>query len=139
MKAFWLAQRQELKLSLKLKTLIRESLHLINDRLRRSRAMSSMFLDILRYKRGVYEILSQMHHLLFLNQFIPEFKRIYCRVQHDAYHIYTVDTHTLFAIREVEKLWRGEYSEKKPLLTRVADEVEKTGVADPFRHAARHR
>ena len=66
-----------------------------------------------------------MHHLLFLNQFIPEFKRIYCRVQHDAYHIYTVDTHTLFAIREVEKLWRGEYSEKKPLLTRVADEVEK--------------
>lgn len=125
MKAFWLAQRQELNLSLKLKTLIRESLHLVNDRLRRSRAMNSMFLDILRYKRGVYETLSQMHHLMFLNQFIPEFKRIYCRVQHDAYHIYTVDTHTLFAIREVEKLWSGEYAQKKPLLTQVADELEK--------------
>nr|WP_320050870.1 [protein-PII] uridylyltransferase [uncultured Desulfuromonas sp.] len=125
MKAFWLAQRQELKLSLKIKTLIRDNLHLVNDRLRRSRVVTSLFLDILRYKRGVYETLSQMHHLLFLNQLIPEFKRIYCRVQHDAYHIYTVDTHTLFAIREVEKLWRGEYKEKKPLLTQLSDEVEK--------------
>jgi [protein-PII] uridylyltransferase len=125
MKAFWLAQRQELKFSLNLKTLIRDNLHLINDRVRRTKVMSSLFLDILRYKRGVYETLNQMHHLLFLNQFIPEFKRIYCQVQHDAYHIYTVDTHTLFAIREVEKLWLGEYAERKPLLTQVANEVEK--------------
>lgn len=125
MQAFWLSQRHQLKMSLPLKTLIRDNLHLINDRLRRSRQMSRVFLDILGYKRGVYETLTLMHHLLFLNQFIPEFKRIYCQVQHDAYHIYTVDTHTLFAVKEIVRLWQGKYKESKPLLTRVADEIEK--------------
>jgi [protein-PII] uridylyltransferase len=125
MQAFFLAQRHELALSLKLKTLIRENQFRINDRLRRSRAMAGTFLEILRGKKQVYEILAQMHHLLFLNHFIPEFRRIYCRVQHDAYHIYTVDTHTLFAVREITRLWQGVYRDKKPLLTRLAQETEK--------------
>ena len=66
-----------------------------------------------------------MHHLAFLNSYIPEFKRIYCKVQHDAYHIYTVDIHSIFAVEEVEKLWTGEYRDKKPLLTSVANDIEK--------------
>ncbi|MCA1797771.1 MAG: DUF294 nucleotidyltransferase-like domain-containing protein, partial [Geobacteraceae bacterium] len=117
MRVFWLCQRHEVKLSLSLKSMIRENQHRINDRMRRSSKMSGVFLDILRYKKDVYKILEQMHHLLFLNYFIPEFKRIYCRVQHDAYHIYTVDMHTLFAVKEICRLWEGEYAKKKPLLT----------------------
>jgi [protein-PII] uridylyltransferase len=66
-----------------------------------------------------------MHHLQFLHRFIPEFERIYCKVQHDAYHIYTVDIHTLFAMEEIAKLWLGEYRDRKPLLTRVANDIEK--------------
>lgn len=125
MRAFWLSQRHELKMCLRLKTLIRDNLTRINDKVRRSKRMNDLFLEILRYKKNVYETLKLMHHLLFLNQFIPEFKRIYCRVQHDAYHIYTVDIHTLFAIREITLLWQGVYRERKPLLTRLAGEVEK--------------
>lgn len=125
MKAFQLIQRQRINLSLKVKTEIRENLHRINDRFRRSRFVNETFLDILRYKKGVYDILSQMHHLLFLNHYLPEFKRIYCQVQHDAYHIYTVDTHTLFAVKEVDRLWQGHYKEKKKLLTRLSNEIEK--------------
>ena len=49
--------------------------------------------------------LRDMHHLAFLNKYIPEFKRIYCMVQHDAYHVYTVDIHSIFAVEEIEKLW----------------------------------
>lgn len=128
MKCFSLMQRHKLKLSLPLKTMIRHSLHLVNDKFRRSRQVSEYFLEILRYKKDVYETLFQMHHLLFLNKYIPEFNRIYCQVQHDAYHIYTVDTHTLFAVREITRLWSGEYAEKKPLLTRLAGEIEKPGL-----------
>ena len=58
-------------------------------------------------------------------EFIPEFRRIYCKVQHDAYHIYTVDIHSLFAVEEIVKLWDGEYAQKKPLLTEIANNVEK--------------
>lgn len=125
MRTFWLCQRHEVKLSLSLKSMIRENQHRINDRMRRSSKMSGVFLDILRYKKHVYAILEQMHHLLFLNYFIPEFKRIYCRVQHDAYHIYTVDMHTLFAVKEICRLWDGEYREKKPLLTKLAQDIDK--------------
>lgn len=125
MRAFWLCQRHEVKLSLSLKSMIRGNQHRINDRMRRSSKMSGVFLDILRYKKDVYRILEQMHHLLFLNYFIPEFKRIYCRVQHDAYHIYTVDMHTLFAVKEICRLWQGEYAKKKPLLTKLAQDIDK--------------
>ncbi len=125
MRTFWLCQRHGVKLSLSLKGMIRENQHRINDKMRRSTKMAGVFLDILRYKKDVYQILEQMHHVLFLNYFIPEFKHIYCRVQHDAYHIYTVDTHTLFAVKEICRLWEGEYQESKPLLTRLAQDIDK--------------
>ena len=125
MRAFLLAQHHNVQMSLAVKKSIRDNLHRINDRVRRSRTMSEGFLEILRGRRRVAETLRDMHHLQFLNHFIPEFGRIYCKVQHDAYHIYTVDVHSLFAVEEVVKLWQGEYAAKKPLLTQVANDIEK--------------
>jgi [protein-PII] uridylyltransferase len=46
-------------------------------------------------------------------------------VLHDAYHIYTVDQHSLMLIREIERLKRGEYKDALPLLTQLAREAEK--------------
>lgn len=125
MRAFVLSQRHGVKLSVPLKGAIRVNLHRINDKVRRSKIMAEGFLEILRTPRGVSETLRDMHHLQFLNHFLPEFGRIYCKVQHDAYHIYTVDMHSLFAVEEIAKLWRGEYRDKKPLLTQVANDIEK--------------
>ncbi len=125
MEAFLLAKQHKVKLSIDLKSLIRDNLHLINDRFRRSREVSSMFLEILKVPGGIGRSLRDMHHLAFLNQYIPEFKRIYCKVQYDAYHIYTVDIHSIFAVEEIDKLWCGEYSDEKPLLTKVAADIEK--------------
>jgi len=125
MTAFLLAQRHGVRLGVPLKGLIRENLHRINDRIRRQKTMADGFLEILRSPLRVIETLRDMHHLQFLNHFIPEFDNIYCKVQHDAYHIYTVDIHTLFAVEEIVKLWRGDYLETKPLLTKVANDIEK--------------
>ncbi len=125
MVAFELAQKHEVQLCLELKQLIRENSHLINDELRRSKRINHSFMQILRYPKGVSKILRKMHHLQFLNAFIPEFKKIYCQVQFDLYHIYTVDIHTLFAIEEMENLWRGDYKQVHPLLTEVATIIEK--------------
>ncbi len=125
MRAFRLAQVHKIKLSLQVKTLIRENLHLINDRVRRSKEMVEDFMDILRCTESVADVLLLMHHLRFLNHFLPEFGRIYCKVQHDAYHIYTVDVHSLFAVRELSRLWQGEYAETLPTLTRIALDIEK--------------
>lgn len=125
MRAFLLSQRQGVPLSIPLKTKIRENLHRINDRFRRNRQVNQDFLEILRHEHSVGETLRDMHHLQFLNHFIPEFSRIYCKVQHDAYHIYTVDMHSIFAVEEICKLWAGAYREKKPLFTKTANDIEK--------------
>ncbi len=125
MKAFELTQKHDVKLNLKLKAMIRESLPLVNDKVRRSRQMSDSFMAILRHTKGVGKTLRKMHHLHALNAFIPEFKNIFCKVQFDLYHIYTVDIHSLFAVEEMCKLWDGEYADDYPLLTDVANNIEK--------------
>jgi [protein-PII] uridylyltransferase len=125
MQAFLLAKQKNLSLSPDVKGQIRDNLQLVNDAFRRNRDISAMFLEILRGPTGVAQSLHDMHHLGFLNKYIPEFKRISCKVQHDAYHVYTVDIHSIFAIAEIEKLWSGAYREKKPLLTRVAADIGK--------------
>ncbi len=125
MKAFELAQRHDAELSVPLKLQIRDSLCLINDRVRRSKEMNESFLKILRHPKRVGSTLRQMHHLHLLNHFIPEFKRIFCKVQFDLYHIYTVDIHSLFAIEETCRLWDGEYDDEYPILARLAKDVAK--------------
>jgi [protein-PII] uridylyltransferase len=123
MQAFLLCKQNNLELSAEIKSLIRDNLHLVNDSFRRDKKISKMFLEIMRGPTGAAESLRNMHHLTFLNRYIPEFKRIYCKVQHDAYHVYTIDIHSFFAVEEIEKLWSGVYKDKKPLFTRVAADI----------------
>ena len=125
MEAFLLAKQNALQLSADLKGMIRDNLGQVNDSFRRSREISAMFLEILRGPSGIAQSLRDMHHLTFLNRYIPEFARIYCKVQHDVYHVYTIDIHTIFAIEEIERLWCGAYRDKRPLLTRVAENLGK--------------
>nr|WP_279384182.1 nucleotidyltransferase domain-containing protein [Geotalea toluenoxydans] len=109
MKLFEYAQKHSVSLNIKVKALVRRNLDLVNDKFRRSKEVNSSFFAILRSEKGVAETLKLMHHLEFLNVFLPEFERIYCKVQHDIYHIYTVDIHSLFCVEEIVKLWRGEH------------------------------
>ncbi|RNC69578.1 MAG: [protein-PII] uridylyltransferase [Desulfuromonadales bacterium] len=125
MKIFEYAQKHGVAISVNVKSLIRRSLHLVNDKFRRNKEVNQSFFAILRSDKGASETLQLMHHLEFLNRFIPEFGHIYCKVQHDLYHIYTVDTHSLFAVDEIEKLLRGDHAKDLPLLTQIAREVDK--------------
>jgi [protein-PII] uridylyltransferase len=62
-------------------------------------------LKLLRPRRGLYARLSEMHDSGLLNRIFPEFAKINCRVVRDFYHKYTVDEHTLLAIRGLESLF----------------------------------
>jgi len=82
-----------------------------------SKDTAESFFTILR-ARAPYEALSAMHSIGLLDKLIPEFKDIRHRVQHDLYHIYTVDIHSLFAVRELGRL--GEmYKDELPLLSSI--------------------
>ncbi|MBW4057109.1 MAG: [protein-PII] uridylyltransferase, partial [Proteobacteria bacterium] len=125
MKMFELAQKHGVDFNVRVKGIIRRNLALINDKFRRSREVNQSFLNILRSTKGVAATLRLMHHLEFLNRYIPELEHIYCKVQHDMYHIYTVDIHTLFAVEQTEKMLSGELKETMPLPCAIASQIGK--------------
>jgi len=55
-------------------------------------------------RSGLYARLSEMHDCGLLEAIFPELRKIHCRVIRDFYHRYTVDEHTLMAIRNLEAL-----------------------------------
>jgi [protein-PII] uridylyltransferase len=67
-------------------------------------ARQSAWLEFLKPRAGLYARLSQMHDSGLLGRILPEFGAITCRVVRDFYHKYTVDEHTLLAIRTLERL-----------------------------------
>jgi [protein-PII] uridylyltransferase len=69
--------------------------------------------NILKPRRGLYARLSEMHDCGLLSCIFPEFAKINSRVVRDFYHKYTVDEHTLLAIRSVESLRDAETASRK--------------------------
>src|SRR5262245_17115352 len=104
MLAFSYAQATGANLSTSLQEAIQSSLPAVNRAFRSSSDASLGFIKMLRTKGRVAAGLRMMHELDFLGKFMPEFGRITCLVQHDLYHRYTIDEHTLRAIETLDGL-----------------------------------
>jgi [protein-PII] uridylyltransferase len=105
---------------------VRDNLPLIDtDAMRNDPRVGATLMTILSGNRSrVAETLEAMHRAGVLGAIIPEFGNLYARVLHDLYHIYTVDRHSLVAVRELERLRSGEYKKNNPLLTEVARDLD---------------
>jgi [protein-PII] uridylyltransferase len=97
-------QQLECTLDFHLAQLIRESLPLMPG-LSGSVDAGMAFRAILSESGAVYPALSRMHELGVLGGYIPEFDALTCLVQHEYYHRYTADIHTLNAIRELDLIF----------------------------------
>lgn len=114
MMAFSYAQATGAGFSVKLQDAVLSSLPVVNRVFRASAEAARAFLKMLRVKGRVASALRLMHELDFLGKFLPEFGRVTCLVQHDLYHRYTVDEHTLRAIGALDELAlsRGREAER---------------------------
>jgi len=72
-------------------------------------------------------LLEEMHQLGALASLMPEFAPCTCRVQHDLYHVYTVDQHQLYALAMLKRTLRGELADEAPLATQAARELGEAG------------
>ena len=61
-------------------------------------------LEMMKERKGIYETLLAMHEVGLLGKIFPDFEEIRCRVIRDFFHKYTVDEHSLIAIRNIEEL-----------------------------------
>jgi len=122
--AFAVAQAHDVPLSRTAQRLVRENLHLVDDRFRRDPEAAAVFLRILDSERRVMRSLMTMNELGLLARYLPEWEHIVCRWQHVIYHTYTVDVHSIFLVEELRRLWRGKYQRALPELTELMRSCE---------------
>jgi [protein-PII] uridylyltransferase len=104
-RVFRLAQQMNATLDFELTLLIRSHLGLITPQLQNDPHAVRSFLAILQDLGQVYPTLAQMHELGVLARFLPEFNGLTCLVQHEYYHRYTADIHTLNTIKELDTVF----------------------------------
>ncbi len=102
------------KFSQAMREAVRANLLRISRKTRSSPAAVQHFMEILRGDR-VYDTLREMHETGVLGRFIPEFGALRKLVVHEPYHMYTVDEHTLMAVRNLETLRTTRYKSLEDL------------------------
>ncbi|MEY4488776.1 MAG: hypothetical protein RIQ79_1284 [Verrucomicrobiota bacterium] len=105
-----------------LQSLIHESLPLITRKVIHDPAANTSFKAILETAGAVHPTLALMHELGVLGRFIPEFQGLTCLVQHEFYHRYTADIHTLNAIRELDVI----FTASEPVTQKYRDVLHET-------------
>jgi [protein-PII] uridylyltransferase len=123
LEVFAVAQAESVELSGELKSTIRDNLSLVGRAFRASRDAGRVFMQMLAQRGRVGPVLRMMHETGFLGRFLPEFARITFLVQHDFYHKYTIDEHTIKAIEVLDHL-AGEHDPKVSLLKGVFRELD---------------
>ena len=108
MASFYLRTKTGKRLSNALEEKVRASLVRINNVTRSSSEVVRYFLEILNSSH-VYETLSEMNETGVLGRFLPEFGALRLLVVREPYHMYTVDEHTLIAIKHLEGLRDTNY------------------------------
>lgn len=73
---------------------------------------------------GSVSVLEEMHHLGVIGALIPEFEPCTGRIQHDLYHVFTVDLHSLYAVALLKAFRRKELSDQYPSPVAVMERIE---------------
>lgn len=104
MRLFLYMQQRGLRLHPDLAQSIRNQLSLVNREFLEDEHIHQTFLEILNQRGNVGRILRAMHETGLLGKYIPEFGKLTCLVQHEFYHQYTADEHTLVCIGKLDDL-----------------------------------
>ncbi len=99
--------------------------HLINHRFRNDIKSRSLFMEIIRQPTGLTHEFRRMNKYDVLGAYLPEFGQIVGQMQHDLFHIYTVDEHTLFLVRNLRRFSCDEYKNEFPLCSEVYYQLPK--------------
>jgi [protein-PII] uridylyltransferase len=105
--------------------LVRDNLYLVDDEFRHDETVNGLFLELLRQPEGVYTQLQRMNRYGVLAELIPAFGNIVGRMQYDLFHVFTVDQHTLFVVRNLRRFAYGKYRDRFPHCQSVFKRIER--------------
>jgi [protein-PII] uridylyltransferase len=104
---------------------VRNNLHRIDDYFRNDIRNRSLFMEIFRQGDGLTHVLRQMNLYGVLAAYYPAFEKIVGQMQYDLFHVYTVDEHTLFVVRNLRRFTVPECSDEFPLCSRISASIAK--------------
>ena len=99
--------------------LLREHRRLIDDDFRADPVNTGLFIELMQCKRGLVTQLKRMKRYNILGRYLPEFGQIIGQMQHDLFHIYTVDAHTLAVVQNMRRFAYPDAAEKFPLAAQI--------------------
>ena len=107
MRVFLHAQQRGLKLHPDAAQLLRKELALVDRAFLHDSHVRETFLEILNQRGNVARVVRAMHEVGMLGRYLPEFGKLTCLVQHEFYHQYTADEHTLVCLEQLDRAWEG--------------------------------
>lgn len=105
--------------------LLRDHRHLIDEKFRKDLRARSIFMEILRQPQGINRALRRMNRYGILAEYLPVFGQIVGQMQYDLFHIYTVDEHTLFLVRNLRRFTVPACAHEFPLCSRLMQSLPK--------------
>ncbi|MBF0426516.1 MAG: [protein-PII] uridylyltransferase [Magnetococcales bacterium] len=103
--------------------LVTRNLGLVDREFRRNPEVNLIFLNMLSGRMSVAWVLRMMNLCRILGRYLPEFGRIIGQSQHDLFHIFTVDEHTIRAVETLRHIKSGKLEEDLPFFTQVMRKI----------------
>jgi len=105
--------------------LIRKNVHRINTDFRKDLRCRALFMEILKAPSGLTHALRRMDAYGVLAAYIPAFGRVTGQMQHDLFHVYTVEAHLLFVVRNLRRLDISKHDDELPECSRIMQRLFK--------------
>ena len=78
------------------------------------------FMQILQQPQGITHAMRLMNQTSVLGRYLWPFRRIVGQMQHDLFHVYTVDQHILMVLRNVRRFFMAEHAHEYPYCSQLA-------------------
>ncbi len=92
----------------------------MNGKFRSDPVNRAMFLRILQQPEGITHAMRLMNQTSVLGRYLWIFRRIVGQMQHDLFHVYTVDQHILMVLRNMRRFFMAEHSHEYPTCSQLA-------------------
>jgi [protein-PII] uridylyltransferase len=118
-----LQQHPELKgISARTQRALWRARHRIDDDFRVDPLNRQRFMDIFRQPRGLMQEIRRMNQLGVLGRYLPCFGQIVGQMQHDLFHVYSVDQHILQVVRNLRRFTMAEFAHEYPFCSRLIND-----------------
>ncbi|CAJ0773685.1 [protein-PII] uridylyltransferase [Ralstonia chuxiongensis] len=101
---------------------------LMDAKWRKDPANRALFLSILQQPQGITHALRLMNQTSVLGRYLVNFRRIVGQMQHDLFHVYTVDQHILMVVRNIRRFAIVEHTHEFPFCSQLMANFDKPWV-----------